>query len=984
MSNKASNNKANKAEVYEFPVSDNSGNFDIKTDAMTISFSKNGKSIVFNLPNEQAQQIDLSNPQPYRSEDKKFIETARAVKKQKSFGEINLKNLTEKYPFVPFEYQLKNVEIMLNRFNGKGVFGDQVGLGKTVEALITAHAMFESGSIRNALIIVPDKLVDSWEREIKTKFPGVFLTRVYRYREGEETFIELINDMRDCNANRKPGNHIFLASEKVVKGNEEDILHYDIHRAAAEIYEKALDSTESAQMKSLCAEIKDLDVTGRTLRLKKLLGENGFYDYASVMGDSIGKILSTLTIEKCNLVIEALDGLSRRMSEYLMTYRNIKDYQETVREVKELIFGKIEEMRETLTMRDRYRGIGDVGNDRIVDLMIVDEIHTFYESYDIDSYVNDRSQIEYSWEKVREAVSFIAKINKKFCVLISATPIRARLEDIFQLVYIADSEKFGESYDAARDYFYSTICRIDPEAKTPLSDMIFLDGGFESIKAPLKYNDDKFANFIGLINNFFTRKRISDVEEQMKGMADIPFEKWSDQQKAFINKGTRNSLYEKILHKRKLMYMQSRADEATAAREAADSFEQWKKYGLSLEPKRTYDSRRHMRSAIDEALIEAFNRTGSYSDRERRTLHSMIDWRRRKKSGIGIVAESSARGQDEAIVNAVSTLHAKLDGICDELEVIENKEQLAKILEKITVSEDRVRDIDNEKYLSDNADGIWQVGADLQQNLVYGTVAYYVGGNDENNEDIVESIADKLKKVVPENVRQGSRNVVIARNSGSDFAVTETSFNKVVLLNKTYQAGFNLQSYRTLVFSQMDLAGAGLLEPVDIEQWIGRIYRTGQTRNCKIVSILTTYMDESNRNPDPKFLKWYYDIISDPDGFDLYGNTTPDVAFLQPIVTDCLRKHLTKKYPKIDVANSYHRVSFERVWNKTRLASKTGVEISSKVINSLSFAEAMEFYYYMAKGIEAEQAAIQLFIKQLVAKLCEKKEFGKRKQKTSE
>ena len=39
---------------------------------------------------------------------------------------------------------------------------------------MTAHAMFESGAIRNALLIVPEKTKDGWKNEIAEKFPDIF------------------------------------------------------------------------------------------------------------------------------------------------------------------------------------------------------------------------------------------------------------------------------------------------------------------------------------------------------------------------------------------------------------------------------------------------------------------------------------------------------------------------------------------------------------------------------------------------------------------------------------------------------------------------------------------------------------------------------------------------------------------------------------------------------------------------------------------
>ena len=40
----------------------------------------------------------------------------------------------ESLEFAPFDYQVRAAQIMLRRFRGRGMFCDEVGLGKTIEA----------------------------------------------------------------------------------------------------------------------------------------------------------------------------------------------------------------------------------------------------------------------------------------------------------------------------------------------------------------------------------------------------------------------------------------------------------------------------------------------------------------------------------------------------------------------------------------------------------------------------------------------------------------------------------------------------------------------------------------------------------------------------------------------------------------------------------------------------------------------------------
>ena len=45
------------------------------------------------------------------------------------------------------------------------VFADEVGLGKTIEALVVLKGM----NLRKALIVVPDSLINQWKNEIDVK-----------------------------------------------------------------------------------------------------------------------------------------------------------------------------------------------------------------------------------------------------------------------------------------------------------------------------------------------------------------------------------------------------------------------------------------------------------------------------------------------------------------------------------------------------------------------------------------------------------------------------------------------------------------------------------------------------------------------------------------------------------------------------------------------------------------------------------------------
>ncbi|MCT4594451.1 MAG: DEAD/DEAH box helicase [Anaeromicrobium sp.] len=69
-----------------------------------------------------------------------------------------------------FDYQLKTVKSAINRFKGRVLFCDEVGLGKTVEAGMTMMEYVTRGLVRKILILVPPSLVEQWYTEMKRKF----------------------------------------------------------------------------------------------------------------------------------------------------------------------------------------------------------------------------------------------------------------------------------------------------------------------------------------------------------------------------------------------------------------------------------------------------------------------------------------------------------------------------------------------------------------------------------------------------------------------------------------------------------------------------------------------------------------------------------------------------------------------------------------------------------------------------------------------
>ena len=72
--------------------------------------------------------------------------------------------------FQPHEYQLRVVRQVLRNMGGRALLADEVGLGKTIEALCILKELDVRGLVRNVLILTPATLVAQWIEELKFKF----------------------------------------------------------------------------------------------------------------------------------------------------------------------------------------------------------------------------------------------------------------------------------------------------------------------------------------------------------------------------------------------------------------------------------------------------------------------------------------------------------------------------------------------------------------------------------------------------------------------------------------------------------------------------------------------------------------------------------------------------------------------------------------------------------------------------------------------
>jgi len=110
----------------------------------------------------------LSNPEPASHETYEIALLSHKIRFTESFETlICLSSLTE---IQSFWYQEETAKKVLKQFRGRALLSDEVGLGKTIEALIILTEYIKRGMVRTFLILTPTPLVSQWKEEMKSKF----------------------------------------------------------------------------------------------------------------------------------------------------------------------------------------------------------------------------------------------------------------------------------------------------------------------------------------------------------------------------------------------------------------------------------------------------------------------------------------------------------------------------------------------------------------------------------------------------------------------------------------------------------------------------------------------------------------------------------------------------------------------------------------------------------------------------------------------
>jgi SNF2 family DNA or RNA helicase len=135
------------------------------------------------LPLEHA----ITRERPSSKEDYELALEAYRIRFSESFE--NLICLSNLQGVRSFWYQEETVKKVMKTFRGRALLADEVGLGKTIEALMILKEYMMRGMAKTALILVPSPLVSQWAEELSAKFGLSFLcTEDSGFNSGEVSF----------------------------------------------------------------------------------------------------------------------------------------------------------------------------------------------------------------------------------------------------------------------------------------------------------------------------------------------------------------------------------------------------------------------------------------------------------------------------------------------------------------------------------------------------------------------------------------------------------------------------------------------------------------------------------------------------------------------------------------------------------------------------------------------------------------------------
>ncbi|MFO7750425.1 MAG: SNF2-related protein [Desulfobacteraceae bacterium] len=129
----------------------------------------------------------LSEPLPSTPETYELALLSHRIRFADSFE--SLVCLTSLTQVRSFWYQEETAKKVLKQFRGRALLSDEVGLGKTIEALIILVEYIKRGMVATGVILTPTPLVSQWKEELKLKFNmDVPSTDDPEFQSGSRTF----------------------------------------------------------------------------------------------------------------------------------------------------------------------------------------------------------------------------------------------------------------------------------------------------------------------------------------------------------------------------------------------------------------------------------------------------------------------------------------------------------------------------------------------------------------------------------------------------------------------------------------------------------------------------------------------------------------------------------------------------------------------------------------------------------------------------
>lgn len=1029
--------------------------------------------LFFESPDSHTTSIDFHDYSTYHN----LVDAAVNVKKQPIFSDYGD---IESYPcFKPFKYQLDSVRTMLTRFEGRGIFGDQVGLGKTIQALITADVMARCGAIRNAVIVANEHIIGQWRKECETKFrlkDNSYIFDLHPSKESQKnsyTLDELIDKLKEDGVTQSNENNTssglkvyFLSTEKLKKDDsirklkeakEALELEAELYKNWVTPFDESFVALNADLSKERCIS-KLYKIANRLISeynkawaedirmIRRNLVDNyegivtGYkYDKDGECVYTDGECVWDHTLPKWS-IIES----NKRHGENLEAYKDVNGFF-----FSDIINynNKLEEIRERcVALEERLEKIkknAEFYKDRLIDLIIFDEVQDLLISFSKKDKLNKETSEELSLEEQktihknadnnRLIQDFIASIQKKYAILISATPIRDDLDDIFNLLYMVDKTRLGDTIEEAKKRFYEGYC----DGYWSLSDMA-------NAEDPKK----AFSNLNGLINSRFTRKRLydTDVLECMCRQCATSDEINEAKELGRDNFGgikfrtlvevvslaykllhpekdtDSDSLIGEILSKKDFLFKDYFAEDEyetelpdddylLIVKEISRRIDKLKNIAVNKEnvdlkeyvncndieinicerflaaydtlveyesledddnvkvlnrsmPKK--DAVKYMLdkcntycSFINKGLLDLFNNSLYSFDKGTNLrypyLSDFIDRRRPPKKGVSIDCDS---------------VDTKLDFISTSFTITEN-EELPDVMRKFYLTtmglnnDDVVKSLQQNKVLLFEKDNhlrrdIYKLIRDPDESVILGKrfgdkrrvyvnlptkteeldeigytsdeyldICYYdaKGRNSEackekyseiidkwdNNEDLTYEEQLLISRWHPDKETGiPSLEGTYANKSldwFKDLDPSAENWNSVYLMNQSQIAGTNMEAANVMVIAQLDFfkdKTLRYLDPLEFEQLIGRISRTGQTEECIVYTCLYNGLRENelenfnssiltSETYDQQFNELYYDILSDKEGFDLFGKCNTEVDFVVPVVMACLRQLYSNK-----------------------------------------------------------------------------------------